>query len=783
MKKITSWILSLAMLISLLACVGISASAATYSDMPEKGYWSYEALDEATNNGILNGYKDGTIRPTAKITRAEAAAIINRTFGATKEDPISFSDVTASSWYYSDVQKAVHMKTFNGVNANHFGGDSFITRAQAFTVIARALGLNNGTAQDLTQFVDASIVPAGFISNIGAMVKAGYVAGNNGYLNPNNYISREEFAKVVTNVISQFIAKPETYTSVTPGNVLVQAGGVTLKNLTVTGDLIVGDGVGTGDVTLDNVSVTGRIVLRGAGVNSFKVIGKSSAASVVVAKATDGGIHIDVSDEANVQVVYVDDGSDDVIVEGTVGSVNVAAEGAIVTLRNADITTVNMASANSSVTLESGTVDGVVVAPDAIKASIEVAATGSASANIGTISTSAGNTQINVGKGSVSAIVALGASSGTVITTGTGAKVGTVAVASTADVSITNQSTGAIGNVVAEKGATVTALTSSGAVDTSVKILAGTITVNDSTGNITIKSNDGAVNTTVSTGAPSAGASSGGTGGGSSGGVTEIRYNSISNIAYSTSGVAVTVSNGSATKSFQAIAAVANNSNYFVLLNNGYILCQYNADGPFSADDTIFLNYNGHSGSTTRSSYISGTSVEGKYATAYSQRDDILSHTSSVEVNYTGTGTVAYNVNPTSDSTFVSSDGFVFLAPTDTNAEAMVRNMIAAAFVFNSSASPSGTVKQLYSNNKDICGTINQAMVTAIAEDLIKPFAKSVRDGNNDHPISIEVYKESATEQTMLQYGDNQLTLSNDLTISVNNSASNKKITIAVNNS
>jgi hypothetical protein len=481
-----------------------------------------------------------------------------------------------------------------------------------------------------------------------------------------------------------------------------------------------------------------------------------------------------------------------VIVEGTIGSVNVAAKGAAVTLRNADINTVNVASADSSVTLESGTVNGVVFAANASEASIQVAATGSASASIGTISTSAGNTQINVGKGSVSTIVALNASSGTAITTSTGAKVSTVAVAATADVSITNQTKGVIGNVIAEKGASVTALTSGGAADTSVKVLAGTVSVNESKGNITIKSNDGSVNTTVSPSSPSTeagnigggaiggGPSGGGpSGGGPSGGQTETRYSQINSISIDGS---VIVSNGSATTNFSAIAAVANNSNYFVLLDNGYILCQYDANGPFYSDDTIYLNYNGHSGSTTRPSYISGTSVKGKYDTAYSQRSVILSHTSSVEVNYSGTVTVAYSVNPTSDSTFVSKDGFAFLAPTTADAETKVKNMLAQAFYFNSSAAPSETIKQLYSNNPEICGTIDQAMVTKIAEVLVEPFAESVKNGTTAGNISnFTIYQSNGGKETAFQYGDSKLTLQNNLIISLSNDPTVKKITLSIN--
>lgn len=520
MKKTISWILTSAM-IFLLFPVGIQARAVDFSDMPAKGYWSYSALNDAVSNGLLKGSDDGTIRPTASVTRAEAAAIINRAFGATEKDKISFSDVTSDQWYYEDVEKAVHMKTFNGTDDSHFSGNTKITREQAFAVIARAIGLSDGTSADLSSYKDTSKVSSWAVGSMAAMVKAGYVSGSNDCLNPSDSITREQFAQVMSNVIKQYISEAGTYTTVSKGNVIVRGGNVVLKDLTVDGDLIIGDGVGTSDVTINNVSVNGRIVLRGAGANSFKVLGKSKASNVTVALATDGGIHINVSSDADVDVVYVNDNSNEVILEGTIGTVSVASEGTKVSLKNADITTVNVAAAKSSVNVESGKVGSVIVDSKASNTSVKVSGS-SDSTSIGTITTESTNTAIAVEKGSVSTIVAKDASSGTKITTGENGKVSLVAAASKANVTITNS--GSVGKVVAESGASVSAVTSTGATDTSVKTITGTITENTSKGTITVKSNDGSVNTTVSKTGSTSSSTTTTTSGGSSGGSSSTTY-------------------------------------------------------------------------------------------------------------------------------------------------------------------------------------------------------------------------------------------------------------------
>ena len=86
------------------------------------------------------------------------------------------------------------------------------------------------------------------------MTKAGYINGNDGKLNPTDTITREEFAQVMYNIFSCYISEPGIYTDNITGNMIISSDSVTLKGITITGDLILGEGVGNGDVTLDGVN-------------------------------------------------------------------------------------------------------------------------------------------------------------------------------------------------------------------------------------------------------------------------------------------------------------------------------------------------------------------------------------------------------------------------------------------------------------------------------------------------------------------------------------------------
>jgi hypothetical protein len=72
------------------------------------------------------------------------------------------------------------MKTFNGTSETTFDPAGNITREQAFTVLARAMKLANGTASDLAAFSDASNISAWALGPVSAMVRDGYVSGSGG---------------------------------------------------------------------------------------------------------------------------------------------------------------------------------------------------------------------------------------------------------------------------------------------------------------------------------------------------------------------------------------------------------------------------------------------------------------------------------------------------------------------------------------------------------------------------------------------------------------------------
>ncbi len=289
----------LAMILAVASCLSLAVSASAANTVArkatdfrdfDKSAWYAEAVSAAVDNGLLYGKSSSIIDPNGAMTRAEMAAIINRSFGCYKAADISqYKDVAKSKWYYKDVGLAVQMGTYNGRSSSTMAPDAPISRQEAMTVVARALELDydSYSKTDLSAFSDRSEISNWALPYIRAMVGADYIHGRGKILAPQDNITRAEFAQIFYNIIGTYIVSKGTYDKDIKGSVLIRTDEVTLKDMTVDGDLIIGCGAADGKITLDNVTVTGRLLVWGGGTKAVYCNNGTQMPEVVVARVDD----------------------------------------------------------------------------------------------------------------------------------------------------------------------------------------------------------------------------------------------------------------------------------------------------------------------------------------------------------------------------------------------------------------------------------------------------------------------------------------------------------------
>lgn len=183
--------------------IGSNASAdKPFTDLSEDA-WYYDNLMNLYSLGILYG-SNGQANPTGEITVQEICAFLQRAMKLEADSDIVSQladDATVSDWAREPVSAAVKAGVLNG-DGSSYNGLSNATREQAFVLLARAFGLQDGDAE--LNFADADAVSDWAKKSISAMVDNGYVNGDNeGNIAPKNAITRAEFCAVLDRILSK----------------------------------------------------------------------------------------------------------------------------------------------------------------------------------------------------------------------------------------------------------------------------------------------------------------------------------------------------------------------------------------------------------------------------------------------------------------------------------------------------------------------------------------------------------------------------------------------------
>lgn len=303
MMTLTSkrWIkLFVSILIFGMLCFSAQQGLAASSYDDTETHWAKDQIERWSALGVIQGDK-GKFRPNDAITRAELSVILDKLMKYQTESSTSFVDLPTGKWYTAPILRTNGAGVIQGSDG-YVRPNDYITREETAVMICRALGM---TAEEgLTTFEDGWLIHDWAVGYVKALAGQGFIAGVGGNrFAPTDNITRAAVVTLLDNVVKKVYDQNTVISENVTGNVLVSASGVTLKNMTITGDLYLTEGIGNGGVTLSNVKVTGRTIVKGGGKTGLSLESATLASLYIINQDNTMGVYI--SQDTLVRQTYV----------------------------------------------------------------------------------------------------------------------------------------------------------------------------------------------------------------------------------------------------------------------------------------------------------------------------------------------------------------------------------------------------------------------------------------------------------------------------------------------
>ncbi len=178
--------------------IPFSSQQTRFTDVDET-YWAYPFIQTLAAKNLIAGFPDGSFRPEELVTRAQAAAMMQKAF----ELPIPevtqarFADVPVNYWAAPAIEAAYVQNFLSAYPNNLFLPDRSIIKSEMIDYLASGLQLTStGSAVEVvnTTYTDARQIPVYAIDEIAAATEANMVVNYPDVktLNPRASVTRAE---------------------------------------------------------------------------------------------------------------------------------------------------------------------------------------------------------------------------------------------------------------------------------------------------------------------------------------------------------------------------------------------------------------------------------------------------------------------------------------------------------------------------------------------------------------------------------------------------------------
>ena len=272
-KKIITLCMGVVLMLSLIP---LGVSAVDYQEYRADGQIERVIVHEADGSAYLD----------TVLTRGQMASLIVYAFDMTQVGSLElFSDIDESEQYYREIAIAVGEGVFLGDCNGRMRPNDPITRQEAAVALCKVLNLTRNDAWN-DSFADADEIALWARDSVGALVRAGVMnAYEDNTFRPQAEMRYGEMRSILYN-LSEGKAAGEESGSTIPvqlvqdttlmdgnsvgceeeiaviyGNVIIAGAGVALKNVHITGNIIIEGGRRTGEIQFLGVVVEGAVIV------------------------------------------------------------------------------------------------------------------------------------------------------------------------------------------------------------------------------------------------------------------------------------------------------------------------------------------------------------------------------------------------------------------------------------------------------------------------------------------------------------------------------------------
>lgn len=261
---------------TLAALQAETASAQQAAVKDYEGHWAQGYLQSWVDRGLLTGSGDGGLHPDRPVSRAEFAAMLNRSFAVPSRGMAAgfdwFTDVSQDSWAAPELYRGYAAGYLKGAGTKLRPHEP-VTRQEAAVMVARLLKLPNIGLEQLN-YSDSSGIAAWSRNEVAALASYGAIGGYpDGTFKPERVLSRAEAVSMLQKQLSAsagalVLDAPVVYAGdasnpIVAESVTIATGDVTLRHVHVKGDLILNGSIAGKEVILENVTVDGQTRILG----------------------------------------------------------------------------------------------------------------------------------------------------------------------------------------------------------------------------------------------------------------------------------------------------------------------------------------------------------------------------------------------------------------------------------------------------------------------------------------------------------------------------------------